>query len=70
MRVVVFLLLPVPHLVCSSQVQLEHAKSKADEFDQFFQLVRDQLATCEPKKEPIHCDVHALRQQLEEHKVI
>lgn len=59
-------------MIIVSQVQLQEAKGKAEEFHQAYLAIKDKVAHFEEvqeKREPIHSEVEAVEQQLETHKV-
>ena len=54
------------------QAQLQDALERADRFDQLYTNLHDQLRKAEEaesKQEPIHSEVEAVKQQMEDHKV-
>lgn len=54
------------------QAQLQDALDRANQFDQLYTNLHDQLRKAEEaesKQEPIHSEVEAVKQQMEDHKV-
>ena len=54
------------------QAELQDALDRANQFDQLYTSLHDQLRKAEEaesKQEPIHSEVEAVKQQMEDHKV-
>ena len=54
------------------QAELQDALDRANQFDQLYTNLHDQLRKAEEaesKQEPIHSEVEAVKQQMEDHKV-
>ncbi len=54
------------------QAELQDALERANQFDQLYTNLHDQLRKAEEaesKQEPIHSEVEAVKQQMEDHKV-
>ena len=54
------------------QAQLQDALDRANQFDQLYTSLHDLLRKAEEaesKQEPIHSEVEAVKQQMEDHKV-
>ena len=54
------------------QAQLNDAKARADKFDGLYRSLKDKVEAEEEyqlNKKPIHSEVEAVKQQMEEHKV-
>ena len=54
------------------QAQLQDALERANQFDSLYTNLHDQLRKAEEaesKQEPIHSEVEAVKQQMEDHKV-
>ena len=59
-------------LSCVEQAQLQDALERANQFDQLYMNLHDELKKAEEaesKQEPIHSEVEAVKQQMEDHKV-